>query len=266
MRLLNWGARAAESGLELREMYVALLQDLLIAPRVESVRDRNSIGSSWGTKPRDFRERIGLTFEIDTDEVVLSSSSRPLSVDFAMASSAWILAGRNDLEALSEINPRGTQFSLDGYTLSGAFGHRLRQKHGDQLEAAVAVLRNDPTSRRAVALIGEAADLTAISRDFPCATSIQFIVREGLLCAVLQMRSQSMFGVFPYDLVNFRHVHRYVAWRLGIEVGSLVVACTSAHIYDEEVDRIEAFLESDFSFVHAEGLDWPSFIFPSGTV
>lgn len=258
--------RCAETGSALRALYRDLLNEALAALPRSSVRDATSIGSGWGETPRSFREIVGLTFAVDTDEVLLESRTRPLNREYALRSSEWILSGRNDLAAMDALNPRASQFSLDGYTLSGAFGYRLRVRHGDQLERVVNMLGSDPTSRRAIAMIGDANDLAELSPDFPCATSMQFFVRENRLVAILQMRSQSLFGVMPYDLVNFRYIQRFVAFRLGLESGQLIIVCNSAHVYDAEVPRIGQFLESDFEFTDAPALEWGGFRRPSESV
>lgn len=239
--------------------YANLLRTLLDAERVASVTDSSSVGSSWGTKPRDFREKFGVTFDVHTAEVLLVSAVRPINVSYAVGSSEWMLRGSNDLETVQALNPRGAAFSHDGFTLSGAFGHRLRVRAGDQLGAVIRLLREDPTSRRAIALIGDGRDIIDDSKDFPCATSLHFLLRNNRLHAVLHLRSSSVFGVLPYDLVNFAHIHRFVAWSLGVPAGLLRVFAGSAHVYEEEVPLIERFLTSEFDFVDIPVLDWRAF-------
>ena len=246
----------AANGHDLLQDYRAVLRALLDASPVSSVQSAHSIGSGWGTIDRGYREKIGLTFSVDTDEVLLSSADRPVSVDYAVVSSAWTVLGRNDLEPLARVNPRGSSFSVDGFTLSGAFGYRMRVASGDQIAKAVEMLRADPTSRRAVVFIGEPADLMQESRDFPCAASVQFFVRDSRLRSYVTMRSSSFFGVFPYDLVNFRYLQQYVAAELGLPPGVLDFACGSCHVYDEEVDRIEKFLAGEADFLALPEFDW----------
>lgn len=243
----------------LKTGYAHLLEALLTAPSVGSVTDVFSVGSGWGEKPRDFREMLGLSFVVDTDDVMLDSTVRPLNQEYALGSSAWILEGRNDLDAMVKLNPRGEMFSMDSFTLSGAFGYRLRSKYGDQLNECVELLRKDPTSRRGIAFIGDAGDVVSLSKDFPCAASVQFFVREGKLISLVTMRSQSMFGVFPYDVVNFRFVHQFMAEQVNVPAGGLIFSCNSAHVYEEEVSKIEGFLKSDFRFVNPGFLDLTKF-------
>jgi thymidylate synthase len=238
------------------QVYKELLASVRNAPTVKSIKDPNSIGSDWGQKDRPFREVLGATFNVDATRPLLRSVERPLNEAYAVLSSAWIILGRDDVEPLLKHNPRGSQFSADGFTLSGAFGARLR-KGFDQIEATIALLRRDPTSRRAICYMGRVQDLAIMGRDFPCASAVQFFVRDGLLCTVLYMRSQSLFGVFPYDLVNFSYLQTYMAHRLSLPPGTFIFVCGSLHVYEAELPRIERFLREDEAhFAAAPPLPW----------
>lgn len=225
------------------DRYKSVLREVADSPGVDSVQDPESIGSGWGRLDRPFREMIGGTFIVQPDDdVLIRSSFRPVSADYAIVSSAWILLGRDDLATLDPFNSRGANFSVDGFTLSGAFGHRLRVLDGDQLNHAVELMLGDPSTRRAICFIGRPDDLTQNLKDFPCGSSVQFLLRNRRLHAVVYMRSQSFFGVFPYDVVNFRYIQWYVASRLGVSIGALHVTFGSLHVYEEELTRISAFL------------------------
>ncbi len=236
--------------------YKDLLRRTMNGPLVDSVRSEHSIGSAWGSQARNFHEIIGSSISIDSDDVVLWAASRPINVRYALVSSAWITLGRNDVACLTRFNDRGAAFSRDGFTLSGAFGFRLRYASLDQIESAIKLLSSDPSSRRAVCFIGLPGDLIEQSRDFPCASLVQFFLRSQLEC-VVYMRSQSLFSVFPYDLINFRYLQRYVAWRLGVDHGQLHFAFGSLHVYEEELERVQRFLEDETAgFGHAPSLRW----------
>ena len=190
--------------------YRRILALLLTGECVGSVTSPSSVGSGWGSDQRPFREIRGLNLRVEGVEVLLESSVRPVNVDFALASGLWTLSGSNLVEEITPFNVRGRQFTNDGYTLSGAFGWRLRHASGfDQLDAIVDLLQRDPTSRRALAYIGGPGDLQSDSRDFPCASSVQFFLRDGRLELLVYMRSQSFYGVFPYDLINFYYLGAY---------------------------------------------------------
>ena len=84
-------------------------------------------------------------------ERVLFSEQRDANPFFHFFEAMWMLAGRKDLEYVSNLLPRMKDFSDDGETLQGAYGYRWRhQFHIDQIELVVQELENNPESRRAV--------------------------------------------------------------------------------------------------------------------
>lgn len=238
--------------------YKKLIDQVLAAPLVDTVVDPQSIGSDWGREQRPFHEVLGGTFTIGPrDEVLFTSRARPLNIEYALVSSLWILLGRNDLASVSRFNPRGSAFSVDGFTLSAAFGHRLVNEDGDQIAAALRLINNDASTRRAICFIGRPHDLTDELRDFPCASLLQFFKRSDVLHAAVYMRSQSLFGVFPYDVVNFRYLQWQAAERLGLAPGRLHMNFGSLHIYAAERQRAESFLaESDIASFALPELPW----------
>jgi len=84
------------------------------------------------------------------DERVLSLPGRNENPFFHFVESLWMLAGRNDLAALTPYVSRMAQFSDDGgKTQPGAYGHRWRRHFDrDQLAWAIQRLRKDPNDRR----------------------------------------------------------------------------------------------------------------------
>lgn len=238
--------------------YKKLIDEVLAAPLVDTVVDPRSIGSGWGGEQRPFHEVLGSTFTIDPhDKVLFTSRARPLNIEYALVSSLWILLGRNDLASVSRFNPRGSAFSLDGFTLSAAFGHRLMNEDGDQIAAALRLINDDASTRRAVCFIGRPYDLTDEIRDFPCASLMQFFRRSDFLHAAVYMRSQSLFGVFPYDVINFRYLQWQAAERLRLAPGSLHMSFGSLHVYAVERHRAEAFLaDTDITSFALPELPW----------
>ncbi|MGK3946522.1 thymidylate synthase, partial [Streptomyces caeruleatus] len=68
-----------------------------------------------------------------------------------MAEALWMLNGNNNLDYLLWFNSKFGEYSDDGETLHGAYGHRWRQYFGyDQLEWIIDELTNNPASRRCV--------------------------------------------------------------------------------------------------------------------
>lgn len=121
----------------------------------------------------------------------------------------------------------------------GAYGPRLSR----QLSQAFTLLRRDPTTRRAVVVIWEPRDLVH-DGDRPCTLSMQFLIRDELLEMHVTMRSQDVWLGLTYDGFMFTQVQETLAERLQVGVGAYVHHVGSMHIYDRDVDRAMAELET----------------------
>jgi thymidylate synthase len=162
-----------------------------------------------------------------------SQSHRP-DVTFACAQLLWVLAGADDAASIGFYNPRAEAFADETTHLSAAVGPRLGggRKH---LLHSLSLLREDPSTRRAIIPLVYPADLLNSARDFPCGLALQFFLREGALDAVCFMRSQSALMVMPYDLVLFRGIQHVLASELDVPVGQYIHLTSSMHIYEEEL-------------------------------
>ncbi len=168
-----------------------------------------------------------------------------MNLEYAIAQWIWVMAGSDDVAAISYYNPRGWNFTEDQQTLRGAFGYRLRRADGiDQLERIVDRLRRDSASRREIAVVSFASDLRRDIRDQPCLISLQFMIRAQRLDLIVVMRSQSAALVLPYDASLFMTLQCWMAARLGVEPGRYVHFAASFHIYEDEIPLAEALLRS----------------------
>lgn len=119
-------------------------------------------------------------------ERVLVTPHRGANIFAQLAETMWVLGGRNDVEYLSRYLPRAKDYSDDGKTWRGAYGPRIRGWRGevkdrvnangmtsapeivDQIAECVKILKNDLSSRRAVAVIFDPAADFVESKDIPC--------------------------------------------------------------------------------------------------
>lgn len=213
---------------------------------VAPITDVTSVGSNFGSAQRGTQEIIAGGFVLTNPRArLILSSARPVDLCFAIASTLWTMAGRDDLKSIAFYNPRGRSFSDDGVMLSGALGRRIVGDDGGQLKAVLSRLRDDPTSRRGAVLSLRASDVVRPPRDTPCSIAFQYLVREGQLVAVTFMRSQSVVGVLPYDLFTYTMLQESVAVTLGIEVGAYYHIAGSLHYYDDEQETVARVLDEE---------------------
>jgi thymidylate synthase len=218
--------------------YLAELRSLLAHGRqVAGVREETSVGSSFGQGPRATLELGPHLFTIgDPRACLLVGGAREPREAYVVGQWLWVMAGTDRLEQISYYNSHGRAFSDDGRRLTGAFGTRMRVRGGDQLQRVIGLLSGDPSSRRAQIVFAEPGDGREPSRDFPCATAIQFVIRDDRLEAVTTMRSQSALMVLPYDISLMATLQVWVAAVLRIAPGPHHWIANSFHVYADEIE------------------------------
>lgn len=224
------------------DAYIAGLAEVLDrGEEVAGVADPSSVGSSFGTEPRPTRELRPFGFRVrDPRSSLIRCPVRQPDLGFALGQWLWVMSGSDDLETIAYYNSMGRLFSDDGRRLRGAFGPRVG---GEPLAAAIALLRRDPATRRAIIYLADPSGSRARTRDHSCAISLQFLIRGGRLEAITTMRSQSALMVLPYDAALFMTVQVWVAALLGIDVGSHTWVANSFHVYADELSLAREVLD-----------------------
>ena len=184
-------------------------------------------------------------------ERVLFEDIRKANPFFHLMESLWMLGGANDLEYVKVYNKRMEEYSDDGITLQGAYGFRWREHFGgDQLSTIIERLRNDPTDRRSVLQMWDPqVDLNADSKDVPCNTVIYFKIVDGRLNMTVSCRSNDcIWGTFGANVVHMSILQEYMAYGIGVPVGTYTQISDSFHAYTDvfnpmytELDHQDAF-------------------------
>src|SRR5579875_1439881 len=232
----------------LAEAYVSGLAELLSrGQEVASVTDPMSVASNFGAGDRPSIELLGHGFSIRRPEAsLLDSPCLQPRLDYYFGLLCWTLSASDEASMLAYYHPRATEFSDDGAHLSGAFGHRLMQHPGgNQIRVLIDRLRADPTSRRAIALVLEPNDNFGVSREYPCAASIQFFIRNGKLDAIVHMRAQQALFVLPYDAFLFMALQSAVAAELRVQIGTYRHLVGTFHIYANELSLAQSVAKSE---------------------
>jgi hypothetical protein len=173
-------------------------------------------------------------------ERVLLSVARDANPFFHLMESLWMLAGRNDVEWLAQYLPRMRDFSDDGQTFHGAYGYRWRNHFGmDQVMMIQRMLRNDPTTRRAVLQMWDpTADLERTSKDLPCNLSAKFeIDGRHLNMTVFNRSNDLILGALGANVVHFSMLQEVIANLVGCEVGWYEQISANAHVYVAEWEK-----------------------------
>lgn len=180
----------------------------------------------------------------DPAQCVIFDRIRNCNPALHLAESLWMLAGRNDLEFITQFTPSMKSYSDDGVTLHSAYGHRWRNHFQiDQLRDVVDNLKKDPTSRRELIVMWDPrSDLEKKNnggKDLSCNFAMKFAQRNGRLNLTVYNRSNdSVFGCpGGANSVHFAFVQMFVAASVGMPVGSYTQVSDDLHIYGGEVYR-----------------------------
>lgn len=100
---------------------------------------------------------------------------------------------------------------------------------GDQLDRCVRLLAKDPTTRRAVVMVGRPRRVP------PCHVVVQFLARSGSLDVFVYVRSLDLVYGLPYDARTWAVVGSVVASTLRLSRGRLTLFVASLHAYERTV-------------------------------
>src|SRR5262249_28376890 len=135
------------------------------------------------------------------------NSQRKWSLPLALGELCWHLSGSVLVDALAYYAPAWRSFAdSDGLIRGSCYGSKIFA-NDDGVSPWVRVrqlLQSDADTRRAVLYFNDSIDhLAPDCKDAACAISLQFMIRNGLLDAVVCMRSNDVIWGLPYDVFLF---------------------------------------------------------------
>jgi len=166
-------------------------------------------------------------------ERVLFEPLRDANHIFHLMEALWILGGREDVQFPCLFNSKLAQYSDNGLTFHGAYGHRLRSCGKDQLKLAIDKLQRDPDTRQVVLQIWDyKKDLNVKSNDIPCNDLVICKIRDNKLNITVCNRSNDIIlGAYNVNHVQFSYLQEYLALMIGCEVGTYRQVSDSFHAY-----------------------------------
>jgi len=168
----------------------------------------------------------------DPHRSLLMNPTRAISLPFAAAETLWYASSDSKIDRLLKYAPQYVKFSDDGVTAYGAYGPRI---YAQMAEARDRILAQDVT-RQACVVVWRPEDAGVVSKDVPCTTSMQFLLREGRLFMRVDMRSNDVWLGMPYDVFAFTNMQRCMANSLGVPVGTYTHNVGSMHLYSRNFE------------------------------
>lgn len=199
-------------------------------------------------------DRVKGTRELNNVSVQLTNlennivSIRDISDVYMMAELIWYFTGREDVRFIGSFASLWNKISDDGLTSNSAYGACIKTRYGfNQAEKIIELLKKDPASRRAVINLNVPNEFVIETKDELCTIALQFLLRDGKLNCTGMMRSNDIWFGFPYDVIFFTELQKYIAMRLKVEVGTYTHFVTSLHLYDRDYDKILKVLDDPVS-------------------
>lgn len=191
------------------------------------------------------KEVFGATLLLTNPRARLSRSESKGKLFSALGELLWYLTGDNNLNFIEYyVGPFYQGESEDGITVRSGYGERMFNHSGsiDQVRNVINLLKDRPSSRRAVIQLFDASDLTAPYKSIPCTCTLQFLIRGGELNLLVNMRSNDAFWGLPHDVFAFTMLQEIVARSIGVDVGVYQHCAGSLHLYEDKFDEARAFL------------------------
>jgi thymidylate synthase len=184
----------------------------------------------------------------------ITNPERRWNLPLAIGEFCWHATGSNDVRFIEYYAPRWREFT-DGIAILGScYGHHIfSRKDGQpsQWERLVRLLRTERHSRRAVLqLFTPEAGLDPDTKDAPCTCSVQFMIRDDRLHAIVYMRSNDSIWGLPYDVFLFTMLQELLAGELGAELGSYHHLVGSLHLYRRHFELAKRIVSSRASFAY----------------
>ncbi len=200
------------------------LDDLMRASIQAILKDGEPVGESSRGSNRELR---GVLLRLTNPRARLSHTETKGKVFSPIGELAWYLAGSNDAGFIIYYISKYKKNSEADGTIHGAYGPRLFSKDwGDQFGHVVNLLREKPSTKKAVIQLFDSDDLCDTYKDVPCTCTLQFLIRSGRLYLITSMRSNDAYLGLPHDVFSFTIViDEDVIVPMQNQVTSLVEEC-----------------------------------------
>lgn len=198
------------------------------------------------------RELRGALLKLNNPRARLSISETKGTYYSCLGEFLWYLAGNDSIDFISYYIPKyGKIINNDKYS-PGAYGPRIfgSEKNTNQIEKIVELLADKSHTRQAVVQIYSKEDLfnstvAGLKDDIPCTCTFQFFVRDRKVELLVYMRSNDAYKGLPHDIFSFTMIQEIVAKKLSLELGSYTHIIGSLHIYEDDIESINYFLNDE---------------------
>lgn len=217
------------------------LDDLLRAVYAYVLLHGHAVRSTKG----DSLETVGASLVLRQPRNRISRTETRYRYVTPLAELCWYLSGSNQADAIVPYLAEYERVVESDGTVYGGYGPRI---FGDganrQVLNAIDSLREKRSSRRVVVQILDKADMHGPYRkDIPCTNTMQFLIRNDEVHAIVSMRSNDAWFGLVHDVFAFTMLQEMVARDLGLDVGAYTHFVGSLHLYEGTLDSAREFVD-----------------------
>jgi len=184
---------------------------------------------------------------------ITTLSGRNWNFAAALGELSWHLATSNEVDFIANYLSGWKNYSEDNKRITGScYGKRIfetdkngRNKWADIID----LLRDDIHSRRAViSLLDSEIHINASVPDISCTVSLQFLVRNGKIDLIVNMRSNDIIWGLPYDFFFFSYLQELMSFELNMPIGTYYHLASSMHIYERHYEMANRIISGNIPF------------------
>lgn len=210
--------------------------------RVADIRQQ-LIEAKKGVGPEDMIELLGVSFIADEPSIFGEPNE-----DYIRRELAWYETRQPNIHYMEEPIPKiWRQVSDERGNVNSHYGHLVySEENGNQFLRVIEELKRDPSSRRAVMIYTRPSMHKDAVKDgmddFVCTNTVQYLIRDGALHVVVQMRSNDAIFGYRNDWPWQVHVQKTLIRGLGLDdawagpplhvtPGDIIWQAGSLHVY-----------------------------------
>ena len=176
-------------------------------------------------------------YMVNPEDNHITNKQRNWSLEYAEAEWQWYLSGDRNIAKLGELYGKvpaiWKRMADDEGNVNSNYGWQW--KRNNQLELVVQMLKDNPETRQAAISIYDAKEWDKYTFDTPCTYAVQFTILNGKLNMSVVMRSNDLWYGFCNDQYQFSNLQMYVAYQLGLPVGTYYHFAHNLHLYNDKL-------------------------------
>ena len=196
-------------------------------------KDRTGVGT---------KSLFGWQMRFDLSKGFPLLTTKKLHIKSIVHELLWFVKGDTNIKYLNDNNVHiWDEWADDNGNLGPVYGKQWRswENNGveiDQLNNAIELIKNDPSSRRIIVSSWNPADVSKMALP-PCHCLFQFHVIDNKLSCQLYQRSADIFLGVPFNIASYALLTHMIADLTNLNVGFFVHTLVDAHLYLNHQDQ-----------------------------